>query len=582
MKKLLKELKSQSKEMQDFEVLKSFFKDTNQFDFMLEKQIEIPYMGTFEMSPLKIGLIACVNEYYFGNKDLAKSIIEDSFSVIIENKKNSNNPLDEKRIIKFLKKCKNKNLLDENYNFTDQTIEKFGSEDMGGIAQSIGLLFEIYLNKKIKENNYKTNFENHIKSSLKSINIKYIVSILDIIYLKNKSLDEIENIFNENLNEDKIKDVLNIIQQEDSENFVEKIIDPNILNGIEGLDFKFDTIHNDKPLDIEVRYNNMLIALIDVKSSQIKEDEKGKAEYNSTKRVSTSTNAVAEYVSNLVSNENNKKDFNFGLIRITYKFKKDNLIVKKLDNIYMKYNESFKERLGSRPGIFSLTKNKSYSSNKGDFIVKNNDDKLNKDNVIDFDNSMPKELQDEKIIEYANEYYKDSEIKDKLDELGNEVSKRTISRVINRNSDKIKDKVKVARVLKLNPHNFIYENPESRKFYYEVLMKKVDDYKNENKENNDLTKNKIFDYFKNFLKSNEYSNYVNKEQIEDKYTKRTAQTAQPPLSNFLFGNKGKFNDFVQNESFCKLASSKLLKEVYSDLFIKRKSLRNVYSNIYKK
>ena len=106
MKKTLKEFKK-SQETQDFLKLKKIYiySYMNKYNLILEKQIEIPDIGTFRMSPFKIGLIACVNEYFFGDEKLAKSIISDSFNVIIENKRKSNNPLSSNRIKHFLSKC---------------------------------------------------------------------------------------------------------------------------------------------------------------------------------------------------------------------------------------------------------------------------------------------------------------------------------------------------------------------------------------------------------------------------------------------------------------------------------------------
>ena len=373
MKKTLKEFKSQ--ETHDFLELKRLY--MNQFDSMLKKQIEIPHMGTFSMSPFKIGLIACVNEYYFGNKNIVKSIIEDSFDVIIENKKSPKKPLNENRIDKFLKKCIKSNLIDKNYNLTEQSYDFFykkdilGNENVPAILQALGFLIEIYLCSEIAKT-YNTNKNEKFEKSINDSHIKYIIAILQIIYttnLENLVLKNIRNLFSNIATKESIENILSKISV-NQENFLKKLISPD-LEG-ENLYFNFDT--SKSAIDIKVMYNDKLVSLIDVKSSVETKDKNNDTVYNNNTTISSSKNAV---INQFIDNSCIENDFNIGLLRTTYRFEQEGIAISKIDSIYTSYNNGHDEIIEDRESSYTLLKNKYINSDiEENYIVDKNTDNV--------------------------------------------------------------------------------------------------------------------------------------------------------------------------------------------------------------
>ena len=59
--------------------IKSLNEEIQLLDTLQIKTITFPNFGTFDLNTVQIGIIACLNEFYFGNKQLVQNIINSMF-----------------------------------------------------------------------------------------------------------------------------------------------------------------------------------------------------------------------------------------------------------------------------------------------------------------------------------------------------------------------------------------------------------------------------------------------------------------------------------------------------------------------
>lgn len=274
------------------------------------KLVNIEGLGRFELNNLQICLIACANEFFFGDESIVRRILNidkikkkqeqldtdsldadsldtdsldtDSLDITkeslihIKENKLDYNKLDYNRALDFIENCYKEEIVDQYFNIMNN--KKIPSSDF--IGKASGYLFEFFLNKYFKNKNYKTNLEEHSKSILTNKNIKYISCILKIIYLyeytgkefyhKSNDYDELEHyVYDmfydlESTDVNYLYEVLKIKDNLDNGKIIEKLISTNDKDT--ELTFNFNT--SLESLDVSVtNVNQELVTIFDIKTS---------------------------------------------------------------------------------------------------------------------------------------------------------------------------------------------------------------------------------------------------------------------------------------------------------------------------
>lgn len=265
---------------------------------------KIPGLGTFDLTPVQIGLIGCIDQYYFGDKQLALNLInvlktgqsiepeETNQSVrlaagyIRENENSADtsapntNLLDKEKDFTFkmnikyakifLEECRKKGILNDNYSIVEgYTI----SQNKYMISSASGFLFEMFLCFNIEdffgENNVNKN--NTAERLAFRADTTFILSILCIIY-KTLTIENIDNIKKENTD--------NTIKKSRELYELLKINNIDIFNSLLDSELDRDKLYFDfqegsKPLDLYVRKNNKqgnILSIIDLKTSSVGEE----------------------------------------------------------------------------------------------------------------------------------------------------------------------------------------------------------------------------------------------------------------------------------------------------------------------
>tara|TARA_B100000427_G_C15516722_1_gene598532 strand:+ start:2426 stop:4558 length:2133 start_codon:yes stop_codon:yes gene_type:complete len=322
------------------------------------KTITLPNFGTFDLNTIQICMIACLTEFYFGNKQLVENIINRIYNTDIYNQnsqislaasldyslKNINRITESKNLtkekaIRFLDLCIKSNLIDKkNYTINVETIKKIPSLQ---VEQSFGYLLEVFLNFSIKESNFIVEDDLlHIESVCNTKFVKYVVSILSVLYIYNSR--NLHHFFKEN-NSTFIAEKANRIYKEklDKDKLelgISNLVDEKIRNsGNIKFEFQYEGQNKDNSIDLVVKYNNKLVAMLDIKSSY----------GQSCKEVEISSNK--NNVNNQISKEMktsgkeniDKKiiypNFNIGIIRVAYEFNNDYIKINDYNCIYTQY-----------------------------------------------------------------------------------------------------------------------------------------------------------------------------------------------------------------------------------------------------
>jgi len=262
---------------------------------------EIPGLGTFDLTPVQIGLIGCINQYYYGDKQLALILInvlktgqsieseetsqrfqiaagrirenDDGVSSNVNNDKLLDTPknwsfqMNNLYAKKFLNECVKKNILNKDYSINDgYTI----SQSKYSISRTSGYLFEFFLCHNIakKFGVSKINNEETKARLLQREDVLFILKILCVIY-KIIDFSNINTIVKSNVDKniktaETLYDTLNLNKHDIFKNLIDSSIDRDKLY--------FDFQQGGVPLDIYVRKNNKsgnVIAIFDLKTSSI-------------------------------------------------------------------------------------------------------------------------------------------------------------------------------------------------------------------------------------------------------------------------------------------------------------------------
>jgi hypothetical protein len=297
------------------------------------KLVNIEGLGRFELNNLQICLIACANEFFFGDESIVRRILNidkieksipqeqldtdsldtDSLDITKESLIHiKENKLDYNRALDFIENCYKEEIVDQYFNIMNN--KKIPSGDF--IGKASGYLFEFFLNKYFKDKNYETNLEEHSKSILTNENIKYISCILKIIYLyeytgkefyhKSNDYDELEHyvydMFDdlESTDIDNLYLMLNIKENLDKRKFIDKLISINDKNT--KLNFHFNI--NLEALDVSVtNYNKELVSIFDIKTSLtgIHQHTLSDSFENCEKQINNYTNKIINFTVGLVN-----------------------------------------------------------------------------------------------------------------------------------------------------------------------------------------------------------------------------------------------------------------------------------------
>tara|TARA_B100001059_G_scaffold196814_1_gene201979 strand:- start:1110 stop:3572 length:2463 start_codon:yes stop_codon:yes gene_type:complete len=331
-------------------LIKELLDDTGLYtdDLILHSPIintSIEEIGNFVLSPFQVGLISCIIHYYFGDKENVKEIINESFNIVIESTKISSD-----KAQRFLKLCQKNNFLDYNYNLTEYTefiAKKIKTKRTTfHTGNSMGYMFEIFLIKHIEKTfKNKTNSEKFLNKSLGNKHVLYMTSILYVIYVIQKkygAIPLIRKIFEED-NNSRIDELQNKVSF--PENFFEKLISKEIMANKE---IFFEFKYNLEPVDIVVKKSaesKEVISMIDLKVSELdykKVDGKDIKVYNDVDVISTSKKKVEDQILNDVGDDSEGviKNFNIGILRITYSFKQNNIEIEKSESVFSTYNKT--------------------------------------------------------------------------------------------------------------------------------------------------------------------------------------------------------------------------------------------------
>jgi len=335
----------------DLKSIKSLNEEIQLLDTLQIKTITLPNFGTFDLNTVQIGIIACLNEFYFGNKQLVQNIINRLYNEDIYNQrsqislaasldyslKNINRLTESKTLTKefavlFLKECIEKKLIDNNYKIKVDSIKKVPPDYQ--IESSFGFLLEAFFELAIATSFKAKPDSEFIDYSCNAANVKYIVSILCVIY--SDAINDLEDYFLENntafINNKLLYLYNHKFNKEKLVKEINSLVDESIKNNIE-FKFQFAGSLKERPVDLIVKHENKLIAMLDVKSSY------KTTEFNQYE-ISKSKDKVNKQINKIIEPSKDKKkypDFNIGNINIAYNITKNKIEINSFNCIYQSY-----------------------------------------------------------------------------------------------------------------------------------------------------------------------------------------------------------------------------------------------------
>jgi|13_taG_2_1085334.scaffolds.fasta_scaffold00130_27 hypothetical protein len=340
----------------------------------------IPGFGTFSLEPIQICLIACITEFYFGNKKIVYDILNETFYqknlrlaasldyrlknlyTIIENEENKI-ALDSKTAETFIKACKDSNLIDTNYNILNDelVVNKNVITGAAQLQSSNGFLFELFLNFCISDLNYEIEKkEDHIKYLCKIKDVKYSISILSVIY-KYKNISNISSYFDQNNQSFVLESAHNLYKVFLNNDTLQKKINDLIhedLHEDTNLKFKFqfEEGYANNPIDLFVYYDNKIISMLDLKSVN---SSKSENKY----KISKSKKAIDKQINNVMGEQESgsNHDFYLGNIILSYTFNAQQINVNDIKALYVSYNSQHEEILNKNPEKKENLEKKEYS-----------------------------------------------------------------------------------------------------------------------------------------------------------------------------------------------------------------------------
>ena len=319
---------------------------------------EIPGLGTFDLTPVQIGLIGCIDQYCYGDNTLAAKLIyilksgvvnESSGKDSLVLKASKDFKLNYEYAMIFLDECKKSFILDENYNIIQgKTI----SQNEYQISEANGFLFELFLCHNIVDFFGEDRIDtNNIERLSSYKNVSYISTILSVIY----------NLINYNQAIDVYIDTNyrylydNAFNKE--ENIFQELIDKNI--NYNNLFFDFNK--GGAPIDLYIRKNNIngeIISAIDLKTSL-----KGKVKNT----ISSSHESLNKQINSIVvenKQKNSEKDFNICLFNLICTYNKNNITISNKSCKYIsfieQYYNTYQRILKNQTREFSFTKDDNY------------------------------------------------------------------------------------------------------------------------------------------------------------------------------------------------------------------------------
>ena len=289
----------------------------------------IPVLGKFKAEPVKIALIACLIEFYYGEKDTIKRLIYNCFGVPIKENALVSKEKNDERLKNFLNECKFNGLIDDKLNIANNTINKIYS--LQHLANSIGFLFEIFLglslNKKVS-----TNIDaESIKSKKSDKHLSFAVDALFILYILTDA-DIASNKVTKCFNTSFIHKLILVYRKTNfnSLNIIDDLVNKSINKS--DLFFEFDAVN--RPLDLVVRSiaDERPYAFIDIKSHN-------KDSSYDTYTLSSSTEKCKEQIASEFSGNPITKDFNVCVLHLFYQFKEKNIDLFSYNAIFQKYSD---------------------------------------------------------------------------------------------------------------------------------------------------------------------------------------------------------------------------------------------------
>ena len=375
-----------SRNINDIKSLKDLYDSSKNDNDLLNQTTpaEIPGLGTFDLTPLQIGLIGCIDQYYFGDKQLASDLINvlktkkelksdetqiksqiaasinENTDVNVDDQQKSSYNL--KYVISFLNSCKEKNILNNDFtiNMKNNIIFK---EDIA--YAGLGFLFECFLLKYLEENNYKIN-NSHLDTLADHKTIKCATDIFYVIFILKKMISK-NNIFGNTRS--KIEELYNKKVSMPND-LLDNIVSPDVK---ESLDFEFSS--SGMPLDVIVKNKENIVSFFDLKTHNTKSAHVDKG------LVSKSKSKVDNQIESAISEKNNK-DFTIGRLNFNYSLSDDGIKVESYDCRFIYFNEQYLKYESKDSEKFVISNNnipeRFLTSEKNkNYLISNIDTKIN-------------------------------------------------------------------------------------------------------------------------------------------------------------------------------------------------------------
>jgi hypothetical protein len=382
--------------------------------FNQKKTVEVTGLGAFNLTPIQVSLIGCINQYYFGDKKLALDLIN-----ILRNQKdlksnesqlknqfkkaiNENEEIqlkkpdyrvkrNEETAKKFIKACLENKIIDKNFDIVSgQTI----SQSSYFISKASGYLFELFLCTYIQNNPYcidfTTNYDDTIERLLGNKNVLYIASILSVIY----NLTDF-NSFTFNVDKDIVNNLYNNIFSHDKDIF-ENVISPELRS--EPLYFKFDD--SNAAIDIVVfltkKEKDVVVSFIDLKTTT-------KSQSAKMNMISSNINSVGQQISLYKDNMNNR-NFVIGNLKIYYSYE-ESLKINSISSNFIYANmlyEKIEETKDGNEYKFLLVNDEFSNDKEGILSLKSGD---NNQSLVQLTNSEIENSTKEYIANSAKNSY---------------------------------------------------------------------------------------------------------------------------------------------------------------------------------
>ena len=152
---------------------------TNIDDVINQKiSTKIPGLGTFNLSPIQIGLISCANNYFFGKKE----DVRHQLNLLFKNKirqESLNYKMNSKSAYMFIN-----SLIQNNFLNSDLSIINFPKEDLtASVGNPSGHVWEVFLGLNLEDNNIKVSNLTKLITNLNESG-KWSACVLSIVYSK--------------------------------------------------------------------------------------------------------------------------------------------------------------------------------------------------------------------------------------------------------------------------------------------------------------------------------------------------------------------------------------------------------------